>query len=401
MENSVLEIPTEAEIQLNISPKNIKRLEDPFKASRYIYEALVPINEAAKLNIGTANPRLQNVKSTISREIRESLSGASGSFHLRNRGIWVVAESAEYDNQTGELVLSCPTNDSKRYGALDGGHTLRIIKEFLAERPESEVGKHKMPYVMLHIRVGIEDEIAELAATLNRSVQLKEYTLANYKGEFDELEELLRREPFGTQIDFKENGNGEYDVVEMLQRLALFCIGIFPGKYNKHPVEAYRSKARCLDYFLQNKKEFLFLKPIMADCLRLPEQIEKMLPEISGSERFGRYSFATVLKKPAISPLLEEAPLRKGIVSWERKYDVATGVTFTLAASLRVLINRRKDGTITGWRRDPVEFFLHHGGALFRLISERPDKSPTVLGKDTGLWADLYHLAYECLHPNE
>ncbi|MBI3994608.1 MAG: AIPR family protein [Nitrospirae bacterium] len=401
MKNAIAVSTNPSEITLSIPPKDIKRLEDPFDRRRYVYEVQAPISEVAKLPIGNANPRQQNLNSRISRDIRDTLNSTPDLFHLKNRGIWVAVESADYDNQTGKLILNCPQNSSKAYGTIDGGHTLANIRQFLNDRKEDGEARGKMPYVMLHIRVGIEDELPDLVETLNRSAQLKEYTLLNYKGEFDELEKLLRKESFGQEIDYKENGEGEYDIVDVLQRLALFSNEIFPGKYGRHPIEAYRSKAKCLDYYLANKKGFLSLAPVIGDCFRLPDQIERMLPEISGSGRFGGFQFAQRLRKPEMRISIRNISPGGGIRSWDRSYNVSTGVTFPLTASLRVLISRRKDGSIVGWKQDPVDFFMKHGRDLFQPINDSPDKSPSVLGKDPHFWERLYHLTYECLHPEE
>ncbi len=388
------------EIELEVPPKNIKRLDDPFNRKRYLYEALVPITEAVKIPLGTANPRFQNLNSDVSREIRESLAETPETFHQRNRGLWIAARQAEYDNQRGRLFLSFPTEEGGLYGILDGGHTLRNIEMFLGEREDSD--EKPIPYVMLHIRIGVEDELPELSASLNRSYRLKDYSIMNAEGEFDDLRKLLRKKlPFEGKIDFKENGAGIYDIVDVLQRMSLFCKGIFDGDEDKHPIEAYRSKARCLEYFRKNEKEFLALEPILLDCFRLPDQIERLLPEVSGSGRFGGYQFVEPLKKAAVRTSLDGLEPYPDIDTWARKYNVSAGITFPIAASLRVLVRRRSDGTVSGWRENPVTFFLKNGNKLFQPINQAEDRSPSVLGKDPTLWGKLYHRAYRCLYPED
>src|SRR5207253_4357284 len=118
-------------IELRISPKDIKRLDDPHDDSRYAYECQVPVTEAAKLVIGSANPRKQDLGKPLSKDILRTLQTEPELFHLRNRGIWVAASRAEYDNQKQTLTLYCPQNSDQRYGVVDGGHTKAIIDEFL------------------------------------------------------------------------------------------------------------------------------------------------------------------------------------------------------------------------------------------------------------------------------
>lgn len=398
------------EVLLKVNPKDIKRLDDPYEEGRYSYEALVPITEAEKLIIGNANPRNQNTLSSLPKEIRNSLEEAPKLFHLKNRGVWIAAKKAEYDNQSGVLSLYCPQTDEERYGAVDGGHTLAVIQEYLNElRSDSSVtwmadgrpNKITIPYVPLHIRLGVEDVLTEMVSSLNRSAQLKEYTLANYEGEFEELKKLLHGENFYEEIDFKENGQGEYDALTVIQRLTLFCNGLFPAKTGKHPVVAYSSKAKCLELFISNKHEFLALGPIIGDCFRLPDQIERLLGKVSGSGRYGGYSFVKTLKKPRLAPSLKGCRENGGVKSWATDHEVVSGVIFPMTAALRLLVDRKKDGSVDGWRKDPIKFFLENGKELFEALTGFNYDNPNALGKNHEVWGTLYHTAYEALHPTD
>ena len=396
------------ELFLKVSPKDIKRLDDPHDDSRYSYEVQVPVTEAEKLIVGSANPRDQKVTSTIPQEIRTSLDQSADTFHLKNRGIWIAAKKAEYDNQTQTLTLYCPQGDEERYGAVDGGHTLRIIKEYVEELRQNPDVKwanglpslKAIPYVMLHIRVGVEGDLTDMAACLNRSAQLKEYTLANYRGQFDELKEILDSENFGKIIDYRENGEGEYDVLDVIQRLTLFCNGLFPAKSGKHAVVAYSQKAKCLEYYLKNKSEYLALRPIIGDCFRLPDQVERLLAKASGSPRFGGYGFVNPLKKPRLSPSLRGFAESDLVKSWAIEHEV-TGVVFPITAALRVLVRRKSDGTVLGWREDPLKFLLKHGKELFEPFTTAEYESPNALGKNHELWSTTYLAAYQALHPED
>ena len=397
---------SEGEIHLPIPPRDIKRLDDPHDERRYSYEAQVPVTEAAKLIIGNANPRYQDTSRKIPQEIRESLDQTPELFHLKNRGIWVAARRAEYDNQSGVLKLFCPQTADEPYGAVDGGHTLAVIREWMeateATQPaKGSASRDKVPYVKLHLMVGVEDEVTDLAACLNRSAQLKEYTLANFRGQLRELEEAISKTHFSDLVDYKELGDKPYDVLDVIQRLTLFCNGLFPAKQGRHPTIAYSSKSKCLDLFLQNREEYLALKPILADCFVLPDQVERLLPEISSSGRFGGYTFATSRRKPKLEPSLAAVPPHEMVESWAKSYDVSAGVTFPLAAALRVLVRRRANGKVLGWREDPIKFLMKNGVELFPLVVNFGERNPAVLGKSRDLWSNLYWAAYQTLHPED
>ncbi|MBI3405168.1 MAG: AIPR family protein [Acidobacteria bacterium] len=383
---------------------------DPYEEGRFSYEAQVPITEAEKLIVGNANPRNQNTSSAIPKEIRDSLEDTPKVFHLKNRGIWIAPKKAEYDNQTGLLTLFCPQSADDKYGAVDGGHTLKVIQEYLTDlRQDDSVkwnndGKPNLkavPFVTLHIRVGVEDILPDMVSSLNRSAQLKEYTLANYVNEFEQLKDLLIKESFYGQIDWKENGQGEYDALTVIQRLTLFCNGLFPAKNGKHPVIAYSSKAKCLDLFKDKKEDYLALRPIIGDCFRLPDQIEKLLHKVSGSNRFGGFGFVKTLKKPRMAPSLKGYPENGVVKSWASDHEVSSGVVFLITAALRVLVRRKADGTVVGWREDPVKFFLKHGRELFEPVTEVNYDNPNALGKNHDLWGTVYHAAYQALHPED
>jgi len=240
-----------------------------------------------------------------------------------------------------------------------------------------------------------------MVSSLNRSAQLKEYTLANYEGEFEELNTLLQRENFFDEIDFKENGRGEYDALTVIQRLTLFCNGRFPAKTGKHPVVAHSSKAKCLELFMSHKREYMALRPLIGDCFRLPDQVERLLGKVSGSGRYGGYTFVRTLKKPRPSPSLKGHPENGTVKSWATDHEVSTGVIFPITAALRLLVDRKKDGTVLGWRKDPVKFFLENGNELFEIVTGFDDDNPSTLGKNHELWGTLYHTSYEALHPTD
>jgi hypothetical protein len=404
-------------IELTVPPKNLKRLDDPHDNSRYAYECQVPVTEAAKLVIGRANPRKQDLKKKLAVDIGESLSVTPDIFHLKNRGLWVAASKAEYDNQTQTLSLWCPQGpQEKRYGIVDGGHTKAIIDEYLASlaadgstKFENGVPKlEPMPYVAVHIKVGVEDSLEDMAVCLNRSSQLKEYALADFQGEFDDLKALLDKESFGKDIGYTENEQTDYDVLDVIQRLTLFCVGVYPNSgEGSHPVVAYASKAKCLEQFLAHKKKFLALAPIIAECFRLPDQVEVLLPAASGSNKFGGFNFARTrpkgsASKPAAS--LRGLPTNGVVKAWGAEYKVSEAIIYPVAAALRVLIRTKKDGTVVGWREDPVKFFQAHGHKLFGIVRQFYDdagKSLTAVGKNSEFWGKLHHAAYVAAFPPE
>ena len=392
-------------IELKIPPKDIKRLDDPHDDNRYAYECQLPVTEASKLLIGSANPRMQDLEKPLSQQILSALETTPEEFHLKNRGIWVAARRAEYDNQTQILRLECPQNTDQRYGVVDGGHTKALIDRFLVQLKENSVVSSTlkpMPYVMVHVRVGVEENLEDMVVCLNRSAQLKEYALDDYKGHFDQIKKIFKSQPFEDEIGYTENADRDYDILDVIQRLTLLCVGIYPNAKDVHPTGVYSSKAKCLQQFINQKEKYLALEPIMADCFRLPDQIEVLLPEIAGSGKFGRFTFAKK-QKPRLRPSLKGVPTNGLTKDWNSPYRISDAIIYPLTASLRVLVRLKADGTVQGWRQDPAKFFKQHGRELWETARKQynDEKSLTTLGRKTEFWAALHKAAYVALHPED
>ena len=78
------------------------------------------------------NPREQNLKTDVSKEIEQSLKADNHSFHLWNRGILFSADEVSYDNKSKTATMSL--SDKNIHGNIDGGHTLRIITQYNSNR---------------------------------------------------------------------------------------------------------------------------------------------------------------------------------------------------------------------------------------------------------------------------
>src|SRR6267154_2075185 len=72
------------------------------------------------------NPRSHDrLPSRLAQVIEDSLIEAPDEFHLRNRGITILADRATYDERTNILEFRCPNPAS--YGVVDGATTDRTL----------------------------------------------------------------------------------------------------------------------------------------------------------------------------------------------------------------------------------------------------------------------------------
>jgi AIPR protein len=182
------------------------------------------------------------------------------SFHLKNRGIIYRCEKFEYDSAKRTLRVTVPDispeqlaeleNDEPKFGIADGGHTFEVIHQTMARWNElKERDGWKEPFVRVHFLAGnaSEVELEQVVEALNVSSQVQQYTLDEYQNKFDELKEALKRSGFDVSlIAFRENEEKEWDIREIIQRMACFLKDRWKSV---QPASMYRSKGKALDLF--------------------------------------------------------------------------------------------------------------------------------------------------------
>ncbi len=144
------------------------------------------------------NPRVQNTDRAIYKEVRESLDNAADlSFHLKNKGITILAHHVETSEDKKTVALYLGKND----GIADGAHTYRIILEAQEEETCPE-GQH----VKFEVLTGIPQEMGpEISGGLNTAVQVDDASLRNLEGRFDWVKEILKDTDFGNCISYMQN----------------------------------------------------------------------------------------------------------------------------------------------------------------------------------------------------
>lgn len=397
-----------AVVELKVPPQYLKRIPDPHSSTRYSYVGSLPISEARKILIGNANPRGQNPNSSVYRDISQSLQDNGEVFHLLNRGLWVSASDASYDNTTQKLTLKYPLVEDadQKGGILDGGHTWRAIDNYLKALEENGKDLDPEPWLDVRVRVKAGDIVPQMAGALNTSAQLRPFSLANFAGELKELKEMAKeRLPFFDEIAFTENegmgenGNAkEYDVLDLLQRLTLYNTMLFPNtRFDQQPVIAYYAKSKLLDLYVNNKQSYLSMSDIVLDVFRMPDIVEAVLPALIKGGKFGNYTFARGLKNPKVATSL--AGLNG---KFKAPYEINRSVVLPLAAALRPLAGKKADGSMK-WREKPIEFFHDHGKELFQILLDhyynKVARSLSQLGKSGELWQALHSTVYGIVHP--
>jgi len=170
------------------------------------------------------NPRTPNTNRRVYRDVRKSLldqvDGEEGTFHLKHKGITLVAESAAISRNGAE----CKVVFGDGHGILDGGHTYKLITELLDSEDEAPPENQ---YVKVEVLTQVPNYlIASLAGGLNTAIQVQPKSLDNLLGMFDWIKEELKGEPYYDKIAWREGDNEPVDVRDLIAIMTLSRIHI-------------------------------------------------------------------------------------------------------------------------------------------------------------------------------
>jgi hypothetical protein len=335
---------------------------------------------------------------------------------LKNRGITISAKKVEFDNKNELLTLSIPADEDDQFGILDGAHTYECIKRataadaqklspeneevktIAAKNPDGAVRWLGAQFVHLEILERIEDDLADIAEARNFSVQLKPWTLANYRDKFEWLLDALGKDFATKVIRVSENESQPVGILDVIQVISAVNPTLFADE--KPAVDAYKNSGKMLQAFIADgdRHDFKKLGPVCKDVLRLYDHIryhfkEKYnAPDESGKRgKFGRTKEAQEAKEKRNSKSKATYyfldPIA-GPIKGEEAID--KGFSIPLISGFRVLLE--KSGGTYRWLANPIEFFDKYGSKLVRTVmnaSDSKDGDPHVVGRDPQVYQQL------------
>lgn len=343
------------------------------------------------------NPRAPKINRSIWREIKRHLyneEGTPNTFHLKNKGITIVAQEVKKigDDQY-RLVLS----DGD--GIVDGGHTYELlmenrpeIQELNADSEQEEINQ----YITIQIFTGLspDDLVTEIAGGLNTGLQVQEYSLANSRGEFEWIDQLLQGEPYYEDVGFRENEDAEFDVRDILRMLYMFNIWEFPDDFNpRHPTDAYRSKKAVLQHYLANQDQYRRMKLILKDILTLHDTVGYEARALHneqnngkagaltfmGSRKRGAYQFPFIgevsqyqLKRAALYPILAAfrhfvvEDQESGELSWTGSFDRVLDAWRQLAGPL--MVATQQTNADLGHKANAIGRSTNHWNTIYMMV---------------------------------
>lgn len=376
------------DLSFRFRPTIARRIPDPnFKqthdAERHLF--VMPVRELPPELPLDPNARRPNIRKRVYQDVKQSLlnkEGEPGTFHLKNKGITIVAQSI---SQTGDHDYTV-TMKRGVHGIVDGGHTYTLIRENLSnpELPENQ-------YVQVEVRIGVPDAwIPEIAGGLNTSVQVQDMSLDHLAGRFDWLKLDLKGEPYSKEIAWSENDNGEYDARDILSLLTMFNILLFPNDQDEHPVMAYEKKSLVLKAFEDHTPKFELMKPIIKDILKFHDIVAKDARDVWNKANGGRGGGLAFMEKR------ERGQFKFIFTGQTGQYRLMNGALYPLLAAFRWYVQQdRIKGTLK-WR-DGFAAILKAwddvGGELLKathLESNERGRNPNAIGKSRNHWANLH-----------
>jgi hypothetical protein len=329
------------------------------------------------------DPRAQKTDRGIYKEVRKSLDNSDDlSFHLKNKGITILAHHVEYgtDKRTADLYLA----DGD--GIVDGAHTYQIVLEAQEDGtcPEGQ-------YVKFEVLTGVPLEMGpDISGGLNTAVQVDDASLMNLTGDFDWVKETLKDTDYGDRISYKMNEERDYDIREILGIMTLFHVNKFP--YPKHPKEAYVSKAKCLRLYRDDPDSFKMLRPLLKDILHLHDYVH-----IRSRERYNEVTGGRAGGMKGVYAAKARKPYDYWFIGEKNDYKLYDGSLYPMLGAMRFLVEQKPGEDVYSWRLksfDEIKSFFdeiaHELVATTYKTSEVYGRKPNPIGKDDNHWDNMY-----------
>jgi hypothetical protein len=369
-------------------PSIARRIPDPNFKSTNGAERHIFMMPAKNLPVGIPydpNARRPNTNKRVYRTVEKSLlglEGEPGTFHLKNKGITIIAESVK---QTGEEY----DVDMKTgiHGIVDGGHTYEIITTNL-ENPALSPDQ----YVTVEIRTGIpEGWIPDIAGGLNTSVQVQDMSLDNLKGQFEWIRAELKSASYAKEIAWSENDPGEYDARDLVSLLMMFNIELFPNANDEHPVAAYEKKSTALKLFENKGPSFERLRPILKDILVLHDTVASSAKDVWNKAvpggKGGNLSFIETRKKGAFN---------FHFIGQKGDSRLMGGALYPILGAFRWYVDSDPTTLDMKWRggfKSALMAWQQDGSELLKATKQMSDdlgRNPNAIGKSRPHWANLH-----------
>ncbi len=368
------------------TPVFARRVPDPnFNKSngmnRHIF--FVPVRSVPKDLPLDPNARIPNTNKRVYRDIAESLLSTDGMFHLKHKGITVVADDVKQeDKDENKFEVSIGDNQ----GILDGGHTYEIIT---SDNEPSDLPEDQ--YVKFEILTHVPPKwIPDIAGGLNTSVQVQPMSLDNLAGAFDWIKKTLKRESYYRTIAWRENEDGEFDARDIVGLMTCFNIDLFPNTVaHQQPVIAYEKKSHALKLFEEQPETYEKVRPILKDILVLHDTI-RFESRQYWNDSGGKYGLCSFVEQR------ERVEFAFPFINKTSKFRLVNGALYPILGAFRWMVEEDRKTEKFRWKGGFKEVLKRWKGSadeLLRMTAQANTelgRNPNAIGKSRGHWANLH-----------
>ncbi len=371
-----------------------RRLPDPLSNSQHGTERhifFVPVS-AVPSGISTDPSPRSTRRWDVYKDVQASLLNRNctpGTFHLKNRGITIVARRVEKIEEN-EYVLDFGPGQ----GIIDGANTYAVIRDAIKDMPK-EIPKQQ--FVRLEVITKLPEEwVGEVAGALSTSIQAQSDSMRHLVDALGWLREELQDRHYFKAISWSEEQRGDIDIKEILCILTCFNTASYPNNGANHPIVASDNKSIVLSSFEQDYKAdggaaYKRLRPIVRDVLMLHDVVQSEFPTFhrqvgaaadglidssggnafrflflgtSGTERLARGPLFAILA--AFRWFVEDDPA-SGTVRWRGGFETVLRRWRELAPKFAQITQDRL--VEAGGRADTVGRSASHWGMLHREVA--------------------------------
>lgn len=253
----------------------------------------------------------------------------------------------------------------------------------------------------IEIMIGIEDIFEDVVAARNSSVQVSDAAIAELKEQFDFIKEFISSEYFADKISFKDNELSDITIKDIISILFIFNIDRYPDDLNC-PTQSFNASSSCLSDFLKMYKEldripdktqrieelkktpYYRMKKVIVDFFKLYDKVQEDLPKL--------YHQATNKHLGNLS-CVKSTNCKSTFYNNNISCNVPKAFILPILGSFRALLTSDESNSYK-WVDDPFKYLNDYGPQLAREMIERyiELKSTTSLGRNIGVWRQLYRI---------
>jgi hypothetical protein len=207
--------------------KNVKNhciLEDPYEKTgirEHIFHVRVSDLDQKLTQHMKTNPRVQNGKGHVASAVQGSLNSNDHLFPYKSNGILFSAKGIypKTAETTAHDITITLENDSMIYGNIDGGGLLvNCVNSNGTNDPKHE----QFVKITVLEKVPNTEALALIAQARNTSIAVSNTTIADYRGAFDLITEILSGCTYSNNIKYRQYKPGKIKIEKILALLLAF-----------------------------------------------------------------------------------------------------------------------------------------------------------------------------------